>query len=271
MELLLWVLYGVIPAVAAMLVGVGVGGPRWLGLALTVAICVPFGMASGWPDWPWRLDAANGAARPWLWWLFLGGGLIGIGYDLRLLPRALLIVGELALVAFLPWFVSAPLRASFTFEGCVAFLGGGWAVLAALWWTLRSAARAYPGMTVPFAMTIVLTTDAWLLARRTGGADWQLAGVAAVALGFAVLTTAWRRPFVCGTGGSLCIVLAHAGLLWCGRSERELLRLPFVLALLAPLPLWLVVSRWFAESRTTGALLAVCGVAGACGLVAVVA
>ena len=264
MELLLWVLYGVIPATAAMLVGVGVGGPKWLGIAMAIAICVPFGMANGWPDWPWQLDAEHGEPRPWLWWILLVGGVLGAGYDLRLLPKSLLLVLEVALLALLPWLLTGTLRTGWTFEGCVAFLGVGWVVLGTTWWVIRGAAKAHPGMLVPFAMTVVLAADAWLLARRAGGTDWQIAGVAAVALGFAVLTTLWRRPCVCGTGASLCIVLAHIGLLWCGRSERELLKLPLVLVSLAPLPLWLGQSKWFAEAKTTGVACGVLGVVGCC-------
>ncbi len=251
MDLLLWVLFGVVPAVAAMLVGVGVGGPRWLAPALALAVCVPFGMASGWPDW--------------LWWLVLLAGRLGGLHDLRALPKALTLVGEVLLVAFVPWLLSAPLRAGWSFEGSVVFLTAGWSVLAALWWVLRRAAKVHPGMSVPLAMTFVLATDAWLLDRYAGGSDWELAGVAAIALGFAVLTTVWRRPFVCGTGGTMCIVVVHVGLLWCGRSERELLRLPFVLALVAPLPMWLVSAKAFADARATGALLGVVLVGVCCG------
>jgi hypothetical protein len=263
-ELLLWVVFGVIPAVAAMLIGVGVGGPRWLAPALAVAICVPAGMAHGWPGWPWQLDAHHGAPRPWLWWLLATAGLLGGAYDLRALPKALALIGEIALLAFLPWLLSAPLRAGWTFEGCVVILGAGWVVRALIWWVLRGAAKGHPGMSVPLAMTFVLSTDAYLLSRHVGGSHWELAGVAAIALGFAVLTTVWRRPFVCGTGGTLLITLAHVGLLWCGRSERQLLHAHFVLAALAPLPMWAVTMKAFADGRATGALVGVIGVALLC-------
>ena len=97
-DVLLWVLFGVLPAVAAVLVGVGVAGPRWLALALAVAICVPFGMADGWPPWPWQLDLLRGQPRPALWWIVLLGGLLGAAHDLRALPRAIALGGEVLLV-----------------------------------------------------------------------------------------------------------------------------------------------------------------------------
>ena len=261
MDVLLWILFGVLPAIATVLFGVGVAGPRWLALALAVAVCVPFGMSDGWPAWPWQLDLLHGAPRPALWWTLLLGGLFGSAYDLRALPRVLAFGLEVILVAMLPWLLSAPLRENWSFEGCLLYLAVGWAGMAALWWGLRKAAKAQPGLAVPLAMTIVLGVDAWLLRAGGGGPDWQLAGVAAVALGFAVVTTIWRRPFECRTGAALCMTLAHTGLLLCGRSERELLRLPLVLAWLAPLPMAVVVLPWFARARRSGAVLGVLGVA----------
>lgn len=256
----MWVLFGVLPAVALMLVGVGVFGPRWLAIAVAVSICVPFGMEYGWPDWFWQLDAMHGAPKPWLWWLLLFGGVIGSLYDRRWLPRQLGFGCEVVLVALLPWLLSAPLRDDWSFEASAAFLAAGWVVQAAIWWSLRRAASAREGMAVPLAMTIVLGVDAWFLRENCGGADWKLAGVAAIALGFSVLTTCWVRPFVCGTGGVLLITLAHTGLLLCGRSERELLQVPLVLAWCAPLPMLIGATSWFKDARTSGAVLGVVGV-----------
>ena len=99
MEVLLWLLFGALPAVAVVFVGVGVGGPRWLALALAVAVCVPFAMAEGLPPWPWDLDLLRGPARPTLWWLLLFGGVLGWAYDLRWAPKGLALVLEVALVA----------------------------------------------------------------------------------------------------------------------------------------------------------------------------
>lgn len=268
MDVLLWLLFGVLPAMTVMLLGVGVGGPRWLALALAVAICVPFGMSAGWPDWFWRLDLMHGDPRPALWWGLLFGGVIGTAHDFRLLPRSCALVLEFALVVLLPWLLSAPLRADWSFETCLLCLSLGWLVVTATWWGLRRAARAHPGLAVPFAMAVTLAVDAWMLRENAGGADWQLAGVAAVAAGFAVITTTWRRPFECGAGAALCMALAHTGLLFSRRSEQEIGTWPFVLAWLTPLPMWLVLLPLFRRYRGLGALLAVILVA-ACGAYAV--
>lgn len=262
----MWVLFGLLPAIAVVLLGVGVGGARWLALALAVAVCVPFAITDGLPDWFWRLDFEHGAPRPALWWTMLLGGLMGTAYDFRLLPKIVTSGFEALLVLMLPWLLSAPLRATWSFETCALYLGAGWLLMAAIWYCLRRSAKAQPGLAVPLAMTIALGVDAWLLRTHAGGADWQLAGVASVALGFAVITTAWRRPFECGSGAALCITLAHTGLLICGRSERELLQLPFVLAWIAPLPMWLVVMPWFTKHRKVGACIGVLAVATCGGL-----
>ncbi len=257
MDLLHWLCFGVLPAFAAVLLFVGAGGPRFLPLAIGVAICVPFGMADGWPAWPWQLDLSRGDARQWLWWCFACAGLVGAAYDLRLLPKALLLGCEVVLVVMLPWLLSSSLRAGWSFERSVLMLGAAWCVLAALWWVLREVAKLQPGMAVPLAGTVALCADALVLHTQGGGIAWQLAGVAAVALGVSVATTLWRRPFVCGTGGTLCITIAHAGVLWGDRSRAHLLSAPCLLALVAPLPLWLATRPMFAQSRTTGVVIGV--------------
>jgi hypothetical protein len=267
MDLLHWLLYGVLPALAAMLIGVGIGGARWLALALALSLLVPFAVVGGWPPWPWLLDLRTGDPRAWSWWCLCLAGIVGTLYDLRLLPLAVLLPLELLAVVMLPWFVSAPLRAGWSFEHCVVWLGAGWAVMAITWWVLRRAGEVQPGPAVPLAGALALAVDALLLRRLADGLDWHLPGVGAVALGFAVLTTLWRRPFVCGTGATLTIALAHAGLLCCGRSESELRSAPLLLALAVPLPLWLATTGMFAKARGAGLWLGLI----ACGGVAVAA
>jgi hypothetical protein len=260
-DLLRWVVFGVVPAVAAVLLGVGAGGPRLLAVSLAVALCVPFGIAVDWPAWPWQLSFERGDPYQWLWWSFAAAGVVGASYDLRLLPKPLLLACDVALVATLPWLLSAPLRAGWSFEECVGWLAAGWLVIAATWWSLRQAARCSPGMAVPLAGTLALVADTFVLRARGAALPWQLAGVGAVALGMAVTTTIWRRPFVCGTGATLAITVAHVGLLYCGRTEYELLRAPFLLALIAPLPMAIGCHKSFAEGRATGAVVGVVGCA----------
>jgi hypothetical protein len=260
-DLLHWVLFGVLPALAAVLLFVGVGGARFVGIALAVAVCVPFAMASGWPPWPWQISVDRGDGRQWSWWCVAAAGVVGTVYDLRLLPRWVLLPCEAAVIGLLPWLLSGNLRAGWTFEDCVLMLGGAWTVLGLLWWVLREAAKVRPGMAVPLAGAIALTADALVLRAHGLVLGWHLAGVAAVALGTAVATTIWRRPFVCGAGGTLCITVVHAGVLWCERSERQLLQAPFLLAMVAPLGLGIALTWLFAEERGTGVLVGIAAVA----------
>ncbi|MBL8728340.1 MAG: hypothetical protein JNM25_07920 [Planctomycetes bacterium] len=261
MDLLHWLLFGVLPALAVVLVFVGIGGPRLLGLALAVAICVPMAMSVGLPAWPWHIGVHRGDPVQWLWWCLVAAGVVGAAYDLRLLPRWLLLPCELLLVALLPWLLSGEQRAGWSFEWCVVMLSVGWAFVMALWWVLRQAAKLQPGMTVPLVGTIALVADALVLRAQGGRLAWELAGIGAVALGVSVATTIWRRPFVCGGGGTLCIALAHAGILLAGRGERHLLQTPFLLALVAPLALWIATTKVFAEGRATGMVVGVCATA----------
>jgi hypothetical protein len=261
-DLLHWLLFGVLPALAVVLVFVGVGGPRLLGLALAVAICVPMAMSVGLPDWPWSIGVRRGDPVQWLWWCLAAAGVLGAAYDLRLLPRWLLLPCELLLVVLLPWLLSGEQRAGWSFEWCVVMLGAAWLFVMLLWWVLRQAAKLQPGMTVPLVGAIALVADALVLRALGGRLGWELAGIGAVALGVSVATTIWRRPFVCGTGGTLCIALAHAGILLCDRGERHLLQTPFLLALVAPLALWLATTKLFADGRATGMVVGVLATAG---------
>lgn len=270
MDLLRWILFGVLPALAAVVVGVGIGGPRLLAPALATALCVPLGMSAGWPPWPWQLSVHHGDPIAWLWWSLAAAGTIGALHDLRALPRWLMFSGEVLLVALLPWLLSGDHRAGWSFEWCVVMLGAAWALLAILWWVLRRAAKVQPGMAVPLVGAIAFAADALVLRAQGGGLAWELAGVGAVALGVSVATTIWRRPFVCGVGGTLCIVLAHAGVLWTARSDSQLLAAPLLLALIAPLGLGVATTRTFAEGRATGIAVGVC-VCAALALAAVLA
>lgn len=261
MDLVQWIVFGVLPAVAVVLLLVGVGGPRWLGLALAAAVCIPLALEDGLPPWPWQLDLSGGAPRPALWWLLVLGGVTGCASDLRLLPQALAVMVEVGLVAALPWSLSGSLRAATSFEVAVVFLLAAWLGLAALWWGMRRAARVQRGLAAPLAMAVALACDAWFLRAAASSADWKLAAVAAVALGFAVVTATWRRPFECRGGAVLCMTIAHSGLLLCGRTATGLQHGSFLLAWLAPLMFCAAALPWLRRSPGLGALVGVLGVA----------
>ena len=265
MDVLHWVVFSLLPGIAAILLGVGVGGAKCLAMALTIAICLPFALADGWPSWFWELDPMHGEPGQALWWILLFGGFLGTADDFRAIPKPVNFGLEILLVSVLPWIVSAPLRSEWSFEAYSLCLSVGWCLTAALWLSLRRFGEVQSGLSLPLGMTIVLSVDAWVLYSVIGGQDWKLAGLAAVALGFAMITSVWRRPFVCGSGAALTITLMHTGLLLCGRTERELLQLPVLLAWIAPLPMWFVVIPYFAKHRGLAACLAVLLVATCCG------
>ncbi len=258
MELLQWVVFGVLPAITAVLVGVGTLGPRWLAAALAVAVCVPFGIAAGWPAWPWHLPL-QGAALAWLWWTFAAAGVVGVGYDARLLPKPLLLAIDVVLVVAMPLLVTGEGRGAWKFETQVLWLAAAWLVLAAAWWVLRRVAKILPGLTVPLVGAIALATDAWVLRERGVTLHWQLAGVGAIALLMAVATTTWRRPFQCGTGAALTITVLHTGPLLTAHGQGQLPSWPFVLVAAVPLALGLALLRLFARRPRLGAAVGIGG------------
>jgi stage V sporulation protein SpoVS len=261
-DLLKWILFGVLPASAAVLLCVGAGGPRFLALALGVALGVPLALAHGWPGWPWALSLQHGEPFAWLFWLVVATAVVGTCYDTRILWKPVLLAIDIVVVLAMPWLLSAPLRAQWSTLHQIAWLSAAWLVLALVWWTWRRVAKAWPGIALPLASALVLAADAFVLRERRAAEVWELAGVAAGALAMAVATAAWRRPFRCGTGAVLVVTVAHTGLLWMGRVEAELPRLPFLLACLAPLGLLVSLWRGFGRAR---------GFAFGCGLVVTVA
>ncbi len=255
MTLLRWLLYGLLPAVAAVLLFVGAAGPRYAAAGLAAGIVVPYGLLVAWPDWPWQLGTGAGTAMPWLFWSIAAAGLTGLLHDVRLLPRPLTIVCEAALVVWLPWALAAPLRRHWSFEAGLLHLGAAWCGLLLVWWALRGASERRPGMLVPLGACLCLGGDLWLVLAREHDLSWQLLAAGIAALATALLTATWRRPFQLGSGATLVLVLLHGGVLFACRVYANLPRQPLLLALLAPLPLWIAAHKAFDESRRTGACI----------------
>ena len=67
--------YGVLPAIAAGLLLVGIGGRRLLSLALAVAVFVAFGLRKEWPQWPWAMFP-RGAGMLGLAWTVAAAALV---------------------------------------------------------------------------------------------------------------------------------------------------------------------------------------------------
>lgn len=255
MALLFWLLYGLLPAIAAVLLFVGVGGPRLAAFGLAAGIAVPFGLLVGWPDWPWLLDLNARTALPWLFWSVVAAGLLGTLHDLRCLPKVVVIPLEALLVLTLPWILSAPLRPRWSFEMGLVRLSIAWLGLAVVWWTLRGASERRPGKLVPAAAVMFLAGDLWLVLARQHELSWQLLAAGIAALATAVLVANYRRPFQLGTGATLVIVMLHGGMLMACRVYAEFPAKPLLLALLSPVPLWLTAHKGFDDSRRTGACI----------------
>ncbi len=255
MTLLRWLLYGLLPAISAVLVFVGVGGPRLAAIGIATGIAVPFGLLVAWPDWPWDLDLTAATALPWLFWSVVGAGLLGTLHDLRWLPKMVVIPLEAVLVVMLPWILSAPLRPRWSFETALVRLSLAWAGLVVVWWVLRTAAERRPGRLVPAACVLFLAGDLWLVQSRNHDLSWQLLAAGVVALATALVVASWRRPFQLGTGAILVVVLLHGGMLMACRVYAGFAAKPMLLALLSPVPLWISVHKGFDESRRTGAAI----------------
>jgi len=202
--LLQWLLYWGLPALAAAFVWVGILGPRCTALAIATAVVVPFVLAVGWPGRPWHHSDA------WFVWAVAAGGLAGTAQDLRLLPRWLAPFVDAALVAALPWLWLTPQRAGWSFETALLHLTVVWVAFWSAWLALRSAFTNRPGFVVPIAAALCLLGDVLVVGHR----DLQaIAAAAGLALLAAMTTALWRRPFACGAGVALAVIIVHGGVL----------------------------------------------------------
>src|SRR5262245_26930160 len=100
----LFVLKGVLPAMAAALLLVGVFGPRWLGVAVAVGLFAALSLLRELPLWPGELYGSTNDYLQWLCWCGLAGGLVS-PFGAGPLPRwaagslsVLLLAGEVWLL-----------------------------------------------------------------------------------------------------------------------------------------------------------------------------
>lgn len=253
MTLLHWLLYAALPAIAVSLLLVSVGGPRLIGLALAVGVLAPFALLKSLPAWPWVLLRTGGNGADWLLWAIVAAGLLGTLHDLRIWPRPLGMPPAIALLLVTPWLVLARFRVEWSFEVAAGHLSVAWILLLVVWFTLRDAVGNGGGerMVLPAALLCLVGDFLVLLCGGAHASLFALLGAAVVLL-VALVTAAWRRPFLFGEGACLPIAVVHCGALVLGYYE---LRVPWnaaLPALLAPVPIWLVSRQVVGRDRSYG-------------------
>jgi hypothetical protein len=247
-SLLQWLLFAALPAAVVVLLGVGVGGPRWLAPSLAGAAIVPAVIARGVPWPPFDAGAPHGVAV----WVLLASGVVGGLVDARWLWRPIALAVSGALLALLVWLVSAPMRAAAGFEGALLVVGGGAVLTSGVWFGLRAAATSPVGFLFPVAAFGLFTADALVCHRLGATAGGDAASTMAVAVAAAAVLGSSRRSLRCGRGAALPLAVAHVLALAAGTGLGAWQRAPRLLLLAAPAAL-LLAARGPAVRRPVAA------------------
>ena len=254
------VLYGVLPALGAALLLVGLLGTRWLGVANGLGLLVTLGLLKQRrPLWPHELWAGNNDAMLWLCWGALAVGLLAALHPRRELPGWLAVPSGLACIGGNFWLVLVNPRKRWEVTECVLQHEAAIAVAAVGWLSVRRAIGARPGPLMAWALSGCLAGDAALLHFSGSTLQGQLGGAVATAFAAAAGTALWRHPFVLDRTAALPFAAIHGGLLLTGVHLSELGPVPAVLAGVAPCALVLCGA---ANTGTAGAMRFLLGFAG---------
>jgi hypothetical protein len=248
---------GTLPPIAAALVLVGLFGARWLPLAVAIGLGVAYGLLKKeWPLLPHQLWAAPDG-RQWLLWGVVAATLAALLENFRAVRGRAAAGTGVVLAALGVWLLVSKQAARWDAGELLLFVGvGGLAAALVVLVCRRIVASAPAGIGVAVVFSFVLSFDAVLLTMGRSGLLAQMCGATAAALGTAIGTAMWRRPFALGTGDGTWLGIAHALFLLSGVHLAYLTWPAVCSALAAPLPLLLLGKR-FADRHATWTVSAI--------------
>jgi hypothetical protein len=234
-DLLDEVLYGVLPTIATTLLLFGIGGRRWLELALGASVFGAYAaLKKEVPAWPVTLYAGNNDGNQWWVWSVVGCGLAALPVSDDRPPRWLRLPLGVLLLAAEVWFMLTNRRARMG-------AGDAWSehlfaivLLAAIWLGMRRSVERRDGMVLAGCWAVCLVGDSIMLLNGHSALLAQLAGTVVAALATAMGTALWQRPFRLGAPTVLALAAAHGGLLLAGVHFGDLRDEAAVFAGLAP-------------------------------------
>lgn len=230
------VLRGVLPPLVAALLLVSLGGSRLLALAAAIGLYVAYGLLKReWPEPPHVLWAEPDG-RQWLVWAVAAGALMTTLEHVRVLPRrGAAIAGALAGVAGV-WLVLLKVARNWSPTDTMLQVGGGALVVALSVAGIRTVAARAPATVFPAILwTSILSIDAALLAASGSAFLGQLCGAVAAALGAAVGTVLWKKPFALGAAEGTWLGIAHVLFVLAGKHLADVPWSAAACALVAPL------------------------------------
>jgi hypothetical protein len=236
------VLKGTLPPIVAALLCVGLGGVRWLPLAVGAGLAVAFGLLKEWPLLPHQLWAEPDGRQWLLWGVIAAAAIAQLEHLGALRGRAAAACGVVA-AAVAVWLLLLKQAARWAATDVLLHVGLGGLAVALLVLASRTIIGRGPANLVPASVfTLLLSFDAVLLTVARSGLLAQLCGAVAAALGAAIGTALWRRPFALRVADGTWLGVAHGLFVLSGMHLAELPWPAAWCALAAPLPL-LVLQR----------------------------
>lgn len=205
------ILKGVLPAIGTALLLVSFGGARLLSLAAAVGAFVAYVLLKDWPAWPHELWAAPNGTE-WLLWALVAAALVTV-LEYKRLVRGRSAAGlGVAVACVSTWLVLRKVAAQWSLSEACWYVGSGALIVALSALGHRALLRRAPASVRPAILfTVVLSVDAVVVV--TLGSSLllgQLCGAVAAALGAAVGTSLWRRPFALAVADGTWLGMAHA-------------------------------------------------------------
>lgn len=239
-------LKGVAPAILFAIVLVSLAGNRLLPLAMALGFGAAYAWLKGWPRLPHELWVRPRGTE-WLVWGVLATGLSAS--FTRDLPRRLGDWVTAATAMATVWLMLSSFAAREGVGWSMIHVGGGVIGVAAL--AIgggRFVGRAPNSPWLAPVVTAVLSADAVLLVLGQSALLGQLGGATAAAVGAAVGTALWRRPFTLDSADGAMFGALH-GLFLLAAVHLAYLSWPAALLAAAAPMLPLMMPRSFAEQR----------------------
>ena len=204
------ILNGVLPPIGIALLLVSFGGARLLSIAAAAGVFVAYALLKAWPAWPHELWAAPNGTE-WLLWALVAAALVAVlEYSRRVRGRSAAGLA-VAVACVSTWLVLRKVAAQWSLSEAWWYVGSGALIVAVSALGHRAVLRSAPaGVGPAILFTVVLSVDAMVVTLGRSALLGQLCGAVAAALGAAVGTTLWRRPFALEVADGTWLGIAHA-------------------------------------------------------------
>ena len=228
-EILVVVAQGLLPAMGAVAVLVGILGRRFVSIAIASGVFAAYSLLKQLPAWPHRLWVENNDGTQWWIWSLVAAALLATFEGSRTRPARSAFVLWCAVLGAQVWLMLTNRRTNWDASTTALHTSIGAFALCLMCVTFRSTlAKPAPRLQL-WAWTACLGVDAGVLALGGSVLLGQLAGALAAALGTVAALRLVRNSVQLVPGTALTLAAGHGGILFAGYHFTE----PPLTALLA--------------------------------------